>query len=407
MSDSFKIELDWLEGSDRELVERESFAQIVVSAGNQITTELEDLFSRTIRPGPRVSAHSLAFWLVENWWRLRWEPESKSTSWRLSHVVAAAGGGFAWPDLSFASDGVHVLVEARSTFDGSASPVRYIRDVDVQISAAAFEAGIDEFVERVLARLSAFSSAETDLSGLWRQLRSERDDHELARTRQLEALLGFDPDEAPDGLMGSLRAATPQVGVEAVDEIAAAAKEQASRTLEDILRRARDSAITMRVDSTAAIRAGSAGSAACDELPWQRAARVAKSARDAWGIGPGPVGSSTLADCLQFPETLLDFTQANGLALGDTIVASDEDRLLPATFAKTDRQKFQRAFAQEFLLPFDELRAELGAHSPSDTDILDEDIEDVARRYEVSPLVVRTTLVNKGVLPRESLAMVN
>lgn len=439
MSSSFRIDSDWLEGGDHDVVERESFAQIVISAEDQVATELEDLFARTIRRGPRASAYCLAQWFAENWWRLRWEPESKSTSWRLSHVVAAAGGGFAWPDLRFVSDGVHVLVEARKTLERNSAPVRYIGDIDIQITAASFEAGIDEFVDRVLARLSSTAASETELAALWKQLQIERRDPVQARLRQLEALLGFDPDEAPEGLIASLEAAIPDAGLEAVDEIAAAAKGKASEALRDILKRTRESDIEICVQSASTIQDAISGLYTFDELPWQRAARVAKLVRDVWGVGTGPIKNKTLSDLLHVPRKLLDFTPSNGLAMGaglrsdrvadalnivlrsrvptgrrfdimrlvgDYIVAGDRDRLLPATAAKTDRQKFQRAFAQEFLLPFDELSDVFGSATPSDADILDDDIEDVATHYEVSPLMVRTVLVNRGLLPRESLAVV-
>jgi hypothetical protein len=89
--------------------------------------------------------------------------------------------------------------------------------------------------------------------------------------------------------------------------------------------------------------------------------------------------------------------------VADHIAAPHDDRLLPATAAKTDRQKFQRGFAQEFLLPFDELYRLLGEPRPGESEISDSDIEDVAEEYDVSPLLVRTVLVNKGLLPRDLL----
>jgi Zn-dependent peptidase ImmA (M78 family) len=76
---------------------------------------------------------------------------------------------------------------------------------------------------------------------------------------------------------------------------------------------------------------------------------------------------------------------------------------LPITTARTDRQKFQRAFAAEFLLPFQEMCEQLGGLSFGEGEIRDDDIEDVAAQYQVSPLMVRTSLVNRGVLPREAL----
>lgn len=85
--------------------------------------------------------------------------------------------------------------------------------------------------------------------------------------------------------------------------------------------------------------------------------------------------------------------------VGDHLTSTPEDMLLPATEARTARQKIQRAFAQEFLCPFRDLRAFLGTDSPTD-----EHLEQAADTFRVSPLLVRTTLVNRGMLPRESLA---
>jgi hypothetical protein len=76
------------------------------------------------------------------------------------------------------------------------------------------------------------------------------------------------------------------------------------------------------------------------------------------------------------------------------------ERLLPATTAKTSRQKFQRTFGQEFLCPVEALIQTLGTSHPED-----DEIEAAAAQFEVSPLLVRTTLVNHGILPRDELAL--
>ncbi|MDD3449040.1 MAG: hypothetical protein PHF72_08440, partial [Gammaproteobacteria bacterium] len=84
--------------------------------------------------------------------------------------------------------------------------------------------------------------------------------------------------------------------------------------------------------------------------------------------------------------------------VADHIYRSAGDRLLPATDARTARQKFQRAFAQEFLCPFTALSDFLGSTEPTD-----DRIEEAADLFNVSPLLVKTTLVNRGVLGREVL----
>lgn len=79
--------------------------------------------------------------------------------------------------------------------------------------------------------------------------------------------------------------------------------------------------------------------------------------------------------------------------------AGETDRLIPATEGKTADQQFQRAFAQEFLCPFNALMERLQTEYPAS-----DEIEEAADYFGVSQQVVRTTLVNKGELDREVLS---
>src|SRR5207249_11948004 len=85
--------------------------------------------------------------------------------------------------------------------------------------------------------------------------------------------------------------------------------------------------------------------------------------------------------------------------LGDYLGFANQERLLPATHAKTARQKFQRSFAQEFLCPIDALLEKIQTTQPNE-----DDISEAATHFHVSPLTIRTTLVNHGQLEREALA---
>lgn len=55
-------------------------------------------------------------------------------------------------------------------------------------------------------------------------------------------------------------------------------------------------------------------------------------------------------------------------SLGDAIW-SGNDALGPITGAKTGRQKFQRAFAQSFLCPYEDLLSYINTETPSEDDI--------------------------------------
>src|SRR3972149_3215532 len=61
--------------------------------------------THSVRDHIYVSAYAVARWLLLNWWRLRWEPLRTTTHWRMTHSLAAIGGGDAWPPLQFSSDG--------------------------------------------------------------------------------------------------------------------------------------------------------------------------------------------------------------------------------------------------------------------------------------------------------------
>jgi hypothetical protein len=330
----------------------------------------------------------------------------------------------------------NVLVESRRTSGKQGAPVRYLGSPAVQITAEGFEAGLDEFVESVLARLSSLKVLKTDLASLWKEVRRERADEDIYAPRQLEALLGFDAGEAPERLLQGLLDSMKKAGCKAVNEIAAASKGNAARLVQEALESAQGSDVTIRLTSIPRVQTLFRRQADMNALPWQRAELAARLARDVWGVRKGPVPNEVLSNLLELAKDRLEAgpVAALGIAaglrrnhgdgavsivqrakapagrrfeimrlVGDHIVAPDDDHLLPITAAKTDRQKFQRAFAVEFLLPFDELCEQLGEPTFSEREIRDDEIEDVAAQYQVSPLMVRTSLVNRGVLPRESL----
>lgn len=70
-----------------------------------------------------------------------------------------------------------------------------------------------------------------------------------------------------------------------------------------------------------------------------------------------------------------------------------EEHWLPETDAKTVRQKTQRAFAAELLVPIASLQDKL------DGDYSEDSIEDAAEYFNVSPFLVRSHLANNGAIP--------
>ena len=440
MNESLKIECEWWGTSNGEKdISQICRGAIGISVGEDCLTRLEDAWGNTVRNRLHASAHTLAGWLAGNWWRLRWEPETPSSrndvDWRMSHSMASAGEGYCWPSILFASDGDSVAVASRATRGRVMGPVRYLNEVSTRITGKAFESGIDAFLTLVLSRLHAEGHGNSELAELWAEVMRERGDPKLAQWRRLEAICGFDPGEAPEALIEMLVTDKHGLGGKALEEVAAQGRHSTAEVLTPILALANS-----KVKPTAGGFRGKMPQLTIGKKhdakarPWQQAAKLAQLARKEWGLGKQPVTNKQLADLMGTkPAVFTDRAKAptpmpvvlrtgthdgfdlyfdsswstsrrfsSSRLLGDHLHHSNGGRLIPATTAKTSRQQFQRAFAQEFLCPFDDLIEKIQTNQPDE-----EDIAEAAAHFEVSPLMVRTTLVNKGELDRETLSWVS
>ena len=422
---SLTINCEWF----GDAAESAAFAEVSISVGGNCATEVHDAFAKTVRSFVRLSAFELAQWFAFNWWRLLWEPESDGYSWDASHKVGNAGGGFVWPNLSFSSDWQSVLVSARPTVPRDAEPIRYLNRFDESAPIADFEREVGDFIDRTIARLSSVGNAQSELSVLWDEVNAERRDAETANRRIIEACMGYDPDEAPDCLLDSVMGQIGAYGEGAIREIAAEHKGESISYVNLVQESAMRSGMVASASILADVRRSLAP--AGSDIPWVQAESAARAARGIWDA-PAPISDRALCDLMGVSQSAFltvpdsswmaliagvrdsgasdgfrvsltakhPHSRRFGLArlLADHIIADDGDTLLPATRRKTGRQKFQRAFAREFLCPFDDLREFLGDAAPGD-----EAIQDASERFGVSPLTIHAALVDKGVLGRESL----
>lgn len=408
------------------------FSALAIYADDHCMTEGQDRLANRLRKAPYLSAYHLAEWLAWNWWRLRWEPHSNAVDWALSHRMSSIGGGYIWPDLTISSDGERVTVVGRATAERAETLFRYINNRVAVLPAMDFEAGVDQFMTQVLERLGASGFRQTNLADIWADVLAERADPEMALERKLEALMGFDADEAPDKLMTQFRNDAREFGHVAALELAASLRK--SKDLEKSLSGTwiKDIARNQGNVSAPQDRVSSADVATmrhCSVMPaWQLGADAAQLLRKQEWLNADPIGNDTLAAMMgTAPKTLhkvadksesfafvLDdpdlhnpiVLRARGetgrrfeLArlLGDYLMPGERKKLYPATVSYTYQQKLQRAFAAEFLCPFDAARDMLAE------DYSDENIHSVAEHFKVSDLTLRTQLVNNHLLERSEL----
>jgi len=430
-ADVFSIEFEWLNREYGTRLERATLAEIGIMVGGVYLTELEDIKSRTIRTRARLSAYDFALWLAGNWWRLCFEPSKEGLDWQLSHRTTSIGGGYVWPNIVFASDGGTVMLQATpASLQGHG--IRYLSGSAHSVPVSGFEREAAGFIEAVLEATMQAGVENTELGSIWNEVQKERSDTGLAGERKLEALLGFDPGETPPDLLKELMQAGRRYGSEAVLEMAAAFEEGSGLVLDRLWNISRDQAVTLRLSDSSELRSSIGKTIRRTLKPWEKAEKAASQARKSWSVNIGALSNARLAEILQISEEFIlegedcpDFPVHAGFRNGggdaefeaflsrrpvtsrrfalarliaDHLTACKEDQLLPATGAYTQRQKFQRAFAQEFLCPFAELMEYLRGGRPDD-----ESIEGAASYFQVSPLLVRTTLVNKGLLERNVL----
>jgi hypothetical protein len=432
MTPSLSFDVEWSPSEHGPAEIRETSAFLQIGIGKNVATRAEDDWSQSVHNRVRLSVYPLAVWLASSWWRLRWEPAPysgvASVGWRMAHELAAAGNGSLWPRLTFACDGEAVEATCEASNPLSGEPVRYLANFSATIGAPEFERSVDDFMRLVLARLDAVGADERVLHDLWNEVLAERKNQELATLRKFEAQLGYEPDDAPEELIEHLSAVSRDEGAEAAEEIApVCAGDNPGQALQRIFEFAQSSGADGRIEIPRSLSAALRGATSGSEEPWMRGRFLATEARRAWGLGESPVPDSKIAELLQVSTNTItgEHSGAARLPMGLAIrrdgtdnlsllfrkrnrpgvrfeaarfivghlLASPRERWLPATDAKTARQKVQRAFAAEFLCPFDALEEFLeGDFSP-------EAIEEAGARFGVSDLAVKSHLANHGRIP--------
>ena len=449
MNTEFLIDVqEWVCDPEDPDIHEATFANLKMSAhdGQHIITHVRYEEEDQPRDSIGVPAYLLACWLASNWWRLRWEPEKSGIYWEIAHNVTGTSGGYQWPDVTFSLEGDSIQVRSRqSPTTGRYSDVfpRYLNALDTHVSAAAFEKAIDDFLATVIKRLkpalqhkgTMACDEAADLEGFWKEVLEERKDPEMTQWRKAEAILGFGPDDAPEAQMQLFLKMMKTYGQTAVEEMLAVPEGRDPQRLEQFWDESRDRAFNMKVPEVSKIQQRmkdrmrenlAKHGAVNSSLPWQRGYGLAAIVRDAWELQSGPLRSEVLLDRMGMSSKsrkALQQTRKNAAStgfrsasdncklsasiyrsnktgqrftlarlVGDHLDRPDqkEETLLPVTGAKTGRQKFQRAFAQELLCPYKSLRE----HIDNERDINGDNVKKIARDYDVEPEMILRTLEN-------------
>lgn len=419
----FKFSAAWPKGSN-------DVAEISLHVGDRVISRIADTEKGTVRDFFRASSTGLAFWLADNWWRLRWETISDSrlpsVDWRLRHELNSASGGALWPPVMIFSVGDRISFApsvGKKVIDG---PQSYFQFKIGMVAADEYERELDSFFEAVLKHCAMTVDGKA-LNILLKQIATERNDPELAGWRRLEACLGFDPDAAPDEVVDALVKLEDVAGEDGVEEAAHAQPgENAAQSLSLVIEATRDSKV--EVDLSLADSLKREWNLPSYATPWEMAEAAAAELRSIIGVTRGLLNHTVFGDIFKARwDDLKSFTAtARKLPYGARIGEERKSRVALQTSkpydrrfelarqfgdavwqkdidfgivsrSKSDRQKFQRAFAHSLLCPFEDIQRVIDVNDPTP-----ETMQIAARRFGVHPSVVRNQLVYKGYLPFEN-----
>ena len=419
-----RINAKWMAAASGEPEVTATAALVDMYVDNISLTRNQDIWAETVRDNVFVSAYPLAMWFASSWWRLNHEPlptQQPGHDWCMAHELGAANHGFVWPRVIFIPDGEAIYVWAGTSTTPDQS-VQYLQGLEVprMIALTDFQQSVGDFMRSVLARLDAKGLAGSNLAHLWALVQDDLADPEAIRRRKLEAELGFDPEECPEQALNAALQWESKVGDAALSELAPAiAASGASPDLELIGQLASVGGIVgapnISPDSIAHLDHGA---------PWERAIHDARALRHKMGNVVGPVSNSSLYDLLGMSsEAAANWSAPAGRSpvavaiptnnrqlrfvprkrnpagrrfelarfLGEYLrPPTYEARWLASTDLSTSRQKYQRAFAAEFLCPIEALISFL------DGDFSSYAIEEAVAKFDVSEKTIESLLLNNG-----------
>jgi hypothetical protein len=423
-----------------------SWARLEIRAGDAARefclTDCVGERSHSLRQGVYGSVFPVAEWIVANWWSLLNESlradrfrgarllanDAALRSWVQRHSLLAARGGFALPDLTLYHDGGRIAVRCvPDPFDvESPYPVRFVRNIELRLPSADAAAGLQTFVEAVVDRVRERAPREPGTQELLSNWEAVRDSSRTeAGICAAAAAMGLDPydsgeltDELVDVLEGPFSSLVPSLQWDLAESTT---REAVPIDLNWVLTAAALSGPQVAEGSSGL--PGESGATSAHQAGYERARwfidRIGLPpvddlegfvrARCGWSASAEPpphtdgvatrisalVGPDASGRPRLIPSAASRQPESSRFLLGRALFFAPSgdfhapQRLL--TRASAWPQRASRAFAAELLAPADELRRRVAGQ------VTYEQVADLAREFQVSPMVIEHQLENHGI----------
>ena len=405
---------DWFEGTAPEELAVTNNSLSVAVNGKVVTYLLNKAIKSTSNE-VYLPLYPVAEWIAANWWRLLYEcnPHRDVESFQTCHNLKYAGEGYFLPDLLLAPeiDVVHLTWNERAINHGELSFLGYGSE---NIPFEDVKNELARFVRFVIGRLLANNISDTPLQKDWAAIEASTRDAEERDFCIACAQLGFDPYcisascadeiiEADERLSGKISLGeffnTVALGhikasVEWLEQIGTADSKNSAFNNE--LRRIKE----LLPDFSHA-------------LPWERGYKEARWVRanffktqSAFRDFQQKMMAETFQKTVPFSlcsalvETsekqtpmFISTSQKNNFLAGRMLgeyLHSSADHINLVTKVSTPSQKRCRAFSAELNAPAEWLKQDLNGKRL----VCDDDIAELAEKYQVNELVVKYQLVN-------------
>ena len=423
-----QFDFDWDSYPDDDRRIGETTARLKIHVDGTCLTRNHDICSETIQDHVIVSLYPIAMWFASSWWRLNHEirpapadvRSGLAHDWRMSHELAAANMGFVWPNLVLAPDEDEIRVWAQASPDQGQATVKYLNGLSRSrtLPREQFASTVSMFIEDVIVRLNETGLQNSELAQLWALIAADRENPKVYQKRRIEAELGFDPEECPNSSIKQAISLEKKIGTTSFSELAGA---YAGHT-EDRLKAMKALADSVGIIGKPDIPSMVVGQP--EREPWKLAVSYARELRKQIANSGCVLSNDTLYDLLGLPKQVIeswmptwrakasvaespsnetvkfvprkkhpvgkrfelarfigDYTRAKNLNPESWLVTAD---------LSTARQRFQRAFAAEFLCPITSLVEYLGG------DFSETAVEEASSYFEVSERTVESLLMNNG-----------
>jgi hypothetical protein len=423
------LDFEWIDPAEAKGPElRATWARLQISLDGSAITRLIDDASRSVRSSLFLPLYPLAEWIVTHWWFLFFEVEtpgrSASDQYDKRHNLRYGAEGFALPSLMVQPMGEKIRLIWQPT-RLEAQNLEFTASGSGDTSASELCQTFSDFVSNVLKRLHEQDIEDTLLEKEWNNIQAI--DPEEREFCSAVASLGLDPYSLSDREQQKIITASRQLPASLWSDFFAfadfdALPEQTNQVLEALTSSRRN---RTNLEPLKALRQELEDCKLVQGSPWEQGYQFARKVRQRLSLNGEKLNSlsslgralglqtrkleSAIIEMASLPGTFDALVATNTLvspvfavpkrreeairfalcrALFEYLTTPADEPLLVSR-ARSERQKRNRAFAAEFLVPADLLREALSSQT-----VGDEEIDDLAAIFGISPSVIRHQIEN-------------